>query len=790
MQLHLPLPAFVILRINRTRPPRTAQGIDPERVEALGVFFVLVPTSNQIDAYRKAKLRTARANRFGREMGGGKGVKGRPVHRNTRTDPLPHTKLSQDGQATYRDKATTTKKTDRDHGIGKRALFHVSNGNGREQRYALDFDGDGSVPYEKRAEAIRRVVAKLWPSLLPFIETSRSRTGVYVWLRVRMPHVDPLLANLVERIVNRELKERLHHKRDPLHLDAIKGCAAYEVPNPHFDDVLAHSLLPKAVTQFEVEPGEWMERREAKRYLRAVGSHRELGDLPTRQELVEKTRLELYERDKLFYGLSYETGEKDRKARFSFNKRLERTWKAFGVLITDICYGQPERLDEATAWLNNKAGCITLQQFVRFIPAWAQDIIKQVRDHKLGHRDAYEQYLSRKKDRPAKAAGPRSTPAVVAATSGPAMTVPHAAHVPLPPGDRDAACLKSPNCWDGYGASARLIFRQVGCSPQTQSLAMALYEQHGQATGFDDYDREKRWNDIGRCVDHWALTFDPKLAKARRGEALDSLLYVKHLNAIARELDARIPRFVIEHHCANRPKSKTPITETREVMLRVLAVVLGHTAHNIHTGKLRQVPCNNPLVGLRAENARRRRAKKKKLPSDEKHSAAAVEILEAAGMLVVTRRHHAQARQCTQRALGKTALRMQSLAWLVEVAGDRDQLQVAPAVDQAEVAAAFMPRWNREQVMRKFRAQASQAVATAVAASAHAMAHPGAGAHGGGIAAAQTRAAVHAARLSHSDNPFAPSPDEVEAEQYEAGARTWEDEVIWGTKWEMRREVA
>jgi len=550
--------------------------------------------------YRQVMKRFERLDRFGWEFSTPGQLKGKPLHRNSRSNPRPDVhNWSKDGKHRYRKPDRIDVGKEHAHLLGERALFHISRPDRRVALYALDIDGEEGSDYQEAAAFVRDIVRQLWPGLEPFVEPGRSyprKGGCYGWIRVDWGKTAPAIRREFENALNRVLWRRFRAAPPGITCDGLKGSTWYEEPNRHFDARLAHSIHPFAgkhvdevqlpqdvlgridpliAPQLDIEDG-WIPRKSLVKLNRWLPEplpevFQEPGQLPERTRWKRITYIEHYERQKIFYGIRRDQSV-DYNQRISYRRELEEIATHFGILVTRPCYAafrgdRPNNIADFVAWTVNDHGVITRKLLEAVLPA---DEVARICALEAGQ------------DGIAPTPEPPHAPAEGDPTCPPANSIPE--HRPTSGTDADR--LAGGDCWLAKVAAARTALRQTdGDADSAVPLAREIYEATGLATGMTAGDRSRRLEDARRGVQYASQTFDSQKAKGYGQPWFDADTDVDEMQ---RRLRGRIARRAL---CGRSVRSPLSYGQLAHVACWVIK--------NILTGNPGYVPFASIAAGLK-----------------------------------------------------------------------------------------------------------------------------------------------------------------------------------------------
>ena len=543
--------------------------------------------------------------------------KGRPVHRNTRNNPLPHTWVAKFGRRLYRRAATRSKYMVRDHLAGTQAYFHVTRGDEPIALLGLDCDSDRPDSFPAVAAWYHDSLRQIWPTLEPFVEPGRSfprKGGGYAWFRVDYTGVKPQTRRVIERLVNRRLKSLLSDAPDGTLFDALKGTTTYEETNPDYDEAYANEdgwrtehqyCLPalwfplervtsrdhpnlRAMAARPLMPGHdgvdlnawevWLPERELQKLIKRGWLPENLDFASLRDQYETLSRRASYELEMTFYGIE---GLEERSRFWYRREALEPKRRHYGTLITSPCYAaksgeRPDNVEDFLTWLKNPRGQLSLDQFKSILTPNDLEF--------LARFESGEAEVRRQSRRQRAATTPMEH-----------IDVP----VDLPQPDRSRSWAKlldeDADQHDRYVAAAQIAMRQArGDQEASLGVALGLVElEGGPATG----DRHpERIAHCRACIQFVARTFRREYCERVRldedAAAGGPVFEQDDIRQMQFDLESRLTKELVDHALRHRRSASVNYTH-----LATLACLM---LKNICTGNIGHVPVKSLDNGMRA----------------------------------------------------------------------------------------------------------------------------------------------------------------------------------------------
>lgn len=564
-----------------------------------------------------------------------------PINLNSSGNPLPYTRISDDGKSRYRVEAALTPRDSFNHLWGQRSSFHVSSGTRAAGLYALDLDGESGTDWRTSAAYGIDLLHRILPNVVPFVEPGRSwprKGGCYIWFRIRWSGLLPAERHLMELRLGRLLKALAPEPPAGVKFDRFVGRTSYFSDNPDFDRSYADSLSYDGCTLYWLiknprDPnGCWSSKRDVIDICMRMGATRDqavahLDQLLTRRSLL--TQLDAYEKDKMFYGINGLVV--DRNARFKMDYRLERRMRHFGLLVTRPCYAafrgdRPNNLEEFLAWVDNAEGAVTLAKLKKAIAAYTVAQMPAVpTSGELAPSDHSEAELHM-----------AALELQAQLDDELSISLDPTLHRP------DSQIVKDPleGAQERLSAMVRTQLRRHNGNVDAAVMdAVAWYEgPNGPATGQSEQEHARRVVRATQIASYWLDTFDPELCKGEwrcTPEVLPfSLLDIQDMEAKLGTIIS--PQDILRVH---KGKASPP-------NLRVVATICCLMLTNIHTGNFQEVPMTSLSQGLKSF----------KMGRNNRVIATAKWVLEAAGLIQYVRGYSTTSHESQRWDLGPRAI--------------------------------------------------------------------------------------------------------------------------------------
>lgn len=325
------------------------------------------------EAYLDAQSSYVSAVHWGLEMDCGHGKKGKARPANPSGNPCPDT--DHYGGLRRIPRRRTIKRIIQ-HLRGERAIFDVARPDRRTVYMSLDIDGQPEANIELAKAWAREQFAAVLPTATPFIEFSRSGTGLNVRFGLEYPPAtDGPARRRCEAELNRRFSEAFAGPPAGFTYDMLVGTTTYKADNPGYDPIAARSIAPRAVKRtalIRLEPGEdeiafglsglahgiipaaerdgatWIRAEHAKKIADLIPG---IMDRPQVKDWSAITQAEAYARHRTYYGIK--NGAVDPSVKFQRQPELEEHIIKHGQLGTSPCFGcwRGDRPDTLLDWL-------------------------------------------------------------------------------------------------------------------------------------------------------------------------------------------------------------------------------------------------------------------------------------------------------------------------------------------------------------------------------------------------------------------------------------------------------